>query len=157
MPRTAPLFQAAVLSLLLGGCGSSAPPAPPPAQTWTDDGYVTSGPYVLNYQAQRLQDVDAAVARRYGLHPAPDRGLLTLVLNRQPGTTPVEATLSVAVRTLTGELREANLRRVEDAGAVSYLAEFPLSGREWLVFHVAAQLPDGPRLEADFRREFFAD
>lgn len=157
MPRTALRFQAAVLSLLLGGCGSSAPSAPPPAQTWTDDGYVTAGPYVLNYQAQRLLDVDAAVVRRYGLHAAPNRGLVTLVLNRQPGAIPVEATLSVAVRTLTGELRETSLRRVEDAGAVSYLAEFPLSGREWLVFHVAAQVPDGPQLEADFRREFFAD
>ena len=157
MSRLTHCLPAVLLSWLLGGCGSSVPSAPPPAPAWTDDGYVTAGPYLLNYQAQRLQDVDPAIARRYGLHPAPNRGLLTLVLNRQPGATSVEATFSVTVRTLTGELRDANLQRVVDAGAVSYLAEFSISGREWLVFHVAAQVPDGPKLEADFRREFFAD
>ena len=143
--------------LALAGCGSSRPSAPPPAQAWTDDGYVTAGPYTLSYQAQALQDVNFEVARRYGLQPRPGHGLLTLVLNRQPGATPVEATYVAEIRTLTGEIRETTLRRVEEAGAVSMLAEFTTSRREWLVFKVAAEVPDGPRLEATFRREFFGD
>lgn len=142
---------------LLGGCGSSTPATPPPAQAWTDDGYITNGPYTLSYQAQALQDVNPEVANRYGLRPRTGRGLLTLVLNRQPGAVPVEATFSAEVRTLTGELREAPLRRVEDAGAVSLLAEFTTTRREWLVFRVTAEVPGGPRLETTFRREFFGD
>jgi len=144
-------------SLGLAACGSSTPSAPPPAQLWTDEGYVTQGPYTLSYQAQPLQDLDPEIAKRYGLQPASGRGLLTLVLNRQPNATPVEATFSVEVRTLTGALREAPLRRVEDAGAVSYLAEFAAPQRELLVFHVTAQLNDGTHLEASFRREMFAN
>lgn len=143
--------------LALVGCGSSTPSAPPPAQAWTDDGYVTAGPYTLSYQAQALQDLNPEVARRYGLQPRAGHGLLTLVLNRQPGGAPVEATYSAEVRTLTGEIREATLRRVEEAGAVSMLAEFTTPRREWLVFKVAAEVPGGPRLEATFRREFFGD
>ena len=141
----------------LTACGSSTPAAPPPAQVWTDEGYVTQGPYTLSYQAQPLQDLDPEIAKRYGLQPAPGRGLLTLVLNRQPNATPVEAKLSVEVRTLTGALREAPLRRVEEAGAVSYLAEFAAPQRELLVFQVTAQLADGTPMKASFRREIFAD
>lgn len=141
----------------LAACGSSTPSAPPPAQAWTDDGYVAQGPYTLSYQAQLLQDLDPAVARRYGLQPGAGRGLVTLVLNQQPGALPVEASFTLEVRTLTGELRETRLRRVEDAGTVSYLAEFPTTRREWLTFKVVAEPPTGPRLEASFRREFFVD
>ncbi|MEY4376431.1 MAG: hypothetical protein RJB26_981 [Pseudomonadota bacterium] len=150
-----PLMATCVL--WLAACGSGTPPAPPPAQAWTDDGYVVAGPYTLSYQAQPLQDLNAEVAKRYGLQPRAGRGLLTIVLNRAPAGAPVEATLAVEVRTLTGELREANLRRVEDAGAVSYLAEFAAPRREWLVFQVAADVKGGPHLQATFRREFFAD
>ncbi len=143
--------------LALAACGSSQPPAPPPAQAWTDDGYVTQGPYTLSYQAQPLQALDPAVAQRYGLQPRAGAGLVTIVLNRQPDGAPVAAALTLEVRTLTGELREAPLRRVEDGDTVSHLAEFPTAQREWLVFKVAAEVPGGPRLEAAFRREFFAD
>jgi Domain of unknown function (DUF4426) len=148
---------AMVAAGMLAGCGGGAPPAPPPAHAWTDDGQVAAGPYTLSYQAQPLMDLAPTVAQRYGLDRRPGRGLLTLVLNRQPGGTAAEATYSVEVRSLTGALRETNLRRVEEAGAVSHLAEFPTTGREWLVFHVTAELPEGKRLEATFRREFFAD
>jgi hypothetical protein len=141
----------------LTACGSSTPGAPPAAQAWTDEGYVTQGPYTLIYQAQPLQDLDPQIAMRYGLQPAAGRGLLTLVLNRQPNATPVEATFSVEIRSLTGVLREARLRRVEEAGAVSYLAEFATPQRELLVFQVTAQLNDGTQLKASFRREMFAN
>lgn len=141
----------------LTACGSSTPEAPPAAQAWTDEGYVTQGPYTLIYQAQPLQDLDPQIAMRYGLQPAAGRGLLTLVLNQQPNATPVEATFSVEIRSLTGVLREAPLRRVEEAGAVSYLAEFATPQRELLVFHVTAQLTDGTQLKASFRREMFAN
>ena len=150
-----PLGALAPLGLV--GCGHGTPTAAPPAQAWTDEGYVSQGPYTLSYQAQPLQDVDPQIAKRYGLQPSAGRGLLTLVLNRQPNATPVEATFSVEVRSLTGVLREAPLRRVEEAGAVSYLAEFATPHREILVFHVTAQLNDGAHLEASFRREMFAN
>ena len=145
------------LAAVLAGCGGATPASPPPAPAWTDDGYVVAGPYVLSYQAQSLQSIDPAVAQRYGLERVPQRGLLTLVVSRQPGALPVAANLTAAVQTLTGERRAAPLRRVEDTGAVSYLAEFPIQGREWLVFSVVAEVPEGPRLEAKFRREFFVD
>jgi len=138
-------------------CSNSTPSAPPPAQAWTDEGYVTQGPYTLSYQAQPLQDLDPQIAKRYGLQPAAGRGLLTLVVNRQPNATPVDAKFSVEVRSLTGVLREAPLRRVEEAGAVSYLAEFATPQREILVFHVTAQLSDDLHLETSFRREMFAN
>jgi hypothetical protein len=141
----------------LAACGNSTPSAPPPAQVWTDEGYVAQGPYTLSYQAQPLQDLDPQIAQRYGLKPAAGRGLLTLVVNRQPDATPVEATVSVEVRSLTGVLRDAPLRRVEEAGTVSYLAEFATSQREFLVFQVTAQLKDGTQLKASFRREMFAN
>jgi Domain of unknown function (DUF4426) len=141
----------------LAACGNSTPTAPPPAQVWTDEGYVTQGPYTLSYQAQPLQDLDPQIAQRYGLQPAAGRGLLTLVVNRQPDATPVEATVSVEVRSLTGVLRDAPLRRVEEANAVSYLAEFATPQRELLVFQVTAQLNDGTQLKASFRREMFAN
>lgn len=151
-------YACAVGSLLaLAACGSSTPSAPPPAQAWTDDGYVAQGPYTLSYQAQPLRDLNPAVAQRYGLQPRPGRGLVTLVVNQQPAATPVDATLTLEVRTLTGELREAPLHRLEEGGSVSYLAEFPTSQREWLVFQVTAAIPQGPVLKAAFRREFFAD
>ncbi len=160
--RAAPALRPLALLGLLGSlgltaCGSSTPVAPPPAQAWTDEGYVTQGPYTLSYQAQPLQDLDPEIAKRYGLQPVPGRGLLTLVLNRQPNATPVEAKFAVEVRTLTGALREAPLRRVEEAGAVSYLAEFSAPQRELLVFQVTAQLADGTPMKASFRREIFAD
>ena len=146
----------ALLLATLAGCGGGgAPTTPPSAQAWTDDGYVASGSYTLSYQAQLLQALDPLVARRYDLQPQAGRGLLTLVLSQQPGARPVEARFSVEIRTLTGELRTVALRRVEAEGAVSQLAEFAVPRREWLVFHMAAAVPQGPRLEARFRREFF--
>jgi len=69
------------------------------------------------------------------------RGIWALHANFQP-------------RTLIGQARPVQVKRVERDGIVSWLGELDSAGRETLVFSVSAQLPGDPApLVADFTRE----
>ncbi len=154
-----PLLSLAVLTLV--GCGGGAPSTPPPAQTWTDDGYVSQGPYLLSYSAQPVRDLEPAVVQRYGLASGADQVVVTATLTREPGAQAVPATITVTARTLSGVVREVVPRPLDRRAAATWFGELQVGHRELLVFEITAESLEttakSTRLNAAFQREFFTE
>jgi hypothetical protein len=103
------------------------------------------GDYVMHFNAVSTDQLTAETAREYGIVRGRNRGLLTVSLLR-----PEEAGLPTAVRgdvsasavNLTGQYRRLAMREIDEGDAVYYIAEFPVSQRETLIFTIEA-LPEG--------------
>jgi hypothetical protein len=154
-----PLLFLAMLALV--GCGGGVPSSPPPAQIWTDAGYVSQGPYLLSYSAQPVRDLEPAIARRYGLSGGADQVVVTATLTREPGAHAVPAAITVSARTLSGVPREVVPRPLDQRTATTWLGELQVGHRELLVFEITAEPVETPasstRLNASFQREFFTE
>jgi hypothetical protein len=83
-------------------------------------------------------------------------GVVTVSLTRNGDPrAAADAEVEVEARTLLGQARRVQLRRVARDGVVSWLGEFDAGAREQLVFSVRARVPDAAApLVAEFRREF---
>ncbi len=152
------LILGLALVSLLGGCGSRSQ-SPPPAVTWDDPGFVSAGPWSLYYSAFAANDLPRELAKEYGVASNPSGALVVVSLGHADHRpVPLDARVTITVRTLSGSERAVAVRRVERNGAVSWLGEFSASRREMLLFTVTgAPDPQAPPIKAEFRRELYLD
>jgi hypothetical protein len=151
---------AAAAGTILAGCGSAidSPPRPasPAATTSTD-----FGSHELHYNAVRTDALSPEVARAYGIRRSPSRVMLNVaLLARSPDgrTEPVDANVTATARNLNGQLKDLQMRRIEDGASVYFVGEVGIGGDEILVFDIAAApRGGGERYTAQLRREFHAD
>jgi hypothetical protein len=102
-------------------------------------------PYEIHYNAFRADFIGEEMAREAGITRRHDRGLVNVtVLRQQAGgaSTPVEATVKITVRNLFGDQQRPTPRPVRDAGGVSYLGEFSLSGNDTYTIDLVVQPSD---------------
>jgi hypothetical protein len=157
-PTARRLLLPLVGMLALGACGGGGAP-PPPAREWTDPGQVVAGEWALYYNAFRTADLDPAMAKAYDLQPRARGAVVTVSLTKGGDPRPAaEADVKIEARTLLGQARPVNTRRIERDGVVSWLGELEAGDRETLVFAVKAGVPGAAApLAAEFRREFHGD
>lgn len=150
----------AIVGTLLAGCGSAVDSPPQPARPAA----VTStnfGTHELHYNAVRTDTLSAEVARAYDIRRSPSRVMLNVaLLARLPDgrTEPVDANVTATARNLNGQLKDLQMRRIEDGTSVYFVGEVGIGGDEILVFDIAATPHGGgERYTAQLRREFHAD
>jgi hypothetical protein len=70
----------------------------------------------------------------------------------------VPATVTVKTVNLTGQLKNVNMRKIQEQEAIYYIGETPVSNRETLVFDISV-LPEGESepSELRFKRDFYTD
>jgi hypothetical protein len=131
-----------------------------PLQAGAENSTRTGG-YTIHHNALTTDMLPVQVATAYGIERSKRRGLLNIsVIRDEPGTigTPVHAEIKAFARNLLGQMRTIELREVVEDQAIYYIADFPVTHRELMVFEFEV-LPEGSRfpLRANMRREFYTD
>ena len=145
---------------MLAACGD-APTAPPPAQPYTDPGFVAAGDLRLYYALTPTLDVPSEIAGSYGIVQRRNLALLaiTLVPRDAPGTTRIAAgELEATAISLTGLREPLTLARHDDAGGPTYLATVELRHRVPVTIEIRARATaESPAIAARWTREFHLD
>lgn len=157
------LLRAQILAigcLAVAGCGDDRG-RPPPAREFTDPGYVAAGDVRLFYALTLTRDLPPAIAGSYGIVQRPNLALLTITFTPAGvgGTTRLAAIeLDAVAVTLLGERRALSLRRIDEDGGPTYLAEVAVRHREPITIEIRARtLANGPEFAARWTREFYLE
>lgn len=117
------------------------------------------GEYTVHYNAFTTDLLDSTVARTYNILRSKNRALVNIaVLRKVMGTTgqPVKAKVKISATNLNAQLREVELREVNDAGGIYYIGEIPVNNQETLNFTIIVT-PEGesePHMTT-FQQQFF--
>ncbi len=153
---------AALLSLaalLVSGCGSGVDSQPQTARP-AEDTYKDFGNFEVHYNAVRTDQLTPEVARAYGIERSGNRVLLNVSLLAKAAdgrTTPTDGTVTATAYNLNGQLKNLEMRRVQEGSSVYFIGEVGISGTEILVFDISVTPLDRPdKYSVQFKREFVA-
>lgn len=119
------------------------------------------GDYSVHYSAFTTDMLTPEVARAYQITRSKNRALLNIsVLKRvlDTSTKPVRATIKASATNLSAQLKNFELREINDSGAIYYIAEAPVSHRETLKFSISVT-PEGEEdtYTFTFQQQFFTN
>lgn len=117
------------------------------------------GDYTIYYSAFTSDTLQPAIAKTYGITRSKNRGLLSVSVVKKslsPLGTPVKAQVKAEATNLTGQLKNIDIRQVDDGAAVYYLSEFYVSHKEMLDFtlYVTPEGENSPFM-VKFRQQFY--
>jgi len=139
---------------LLAACSAGDSP-PPPAQPFTDPGYVDGGDHRLHYALTQTTDLPSEIAGSYGIVQRNNLALLTIALVARDGSLAETAGLEASAVSLTGLRRPLALVRHDSATGPTWLAPVEIRDREAVTIEIRARAPAaGPEIEARFTRAF---
>jgi hypothetical protein len=116
------------------------------------------GDYIVHYNAISTESLPPAVARAYGITRSKNRGLLNIsVLKKGAGYEGVEAKIDVSATNLTGQLRNIELRKIQEQNAVYYISEFSVADQETLDFSIKVTTADNQTGNMKLRQQFFSN
>ena len=154
------LALAALCGTLLAGCGGGVD-GPPQTARPAEDTNRDFGNFEVHYNAVRTDQLAAEVARAYDIERSGNRVMLNVsLLAKAPDgrTTPVDGAVTAQARNLNGQLKDLQMRRVQEGTSIYFIGEVGISGNEILVFDIDATPRDGSgAYSVKFKREFFAD
>jgi len=165
MCKSAKLITIALMALLTLACGPQpgepgdrARPASAEPELATSRDF---GDYVLHFNAIRTDQLTPDVASQYNIVRSKNRALLNVsILRKQEGTpgVPVAGSVSAQAVNLTGQLKNLNIRQIQEGEAIYYIGDVSVSSGETLVFTIdATPMNETSRFSVRFVREFFAD
>ena len=119
------------------------------------------GDYTAHYSAFTTDLLTPEVAKSYRIARSKNRAMLNVsVLKKVMGTTaqPVKASVKVTAANLNSQLRELQMREINEQGAIYYIAETPVSNGETLKFTITVE-PEGETAghTFSFQQQFFTD
>jgi hypothetical protein len=120
------------------------------------------GNYVVHYNALNTNLIPPQVAQGYGIARSSSRALLNVTVLKKvmdtPGT-PVSASVKASATNLTGQLRELQIRRIDDSeGAIYYIAEFPVHNLETYRFEITVSIAgEADPLLVRFTQQFYTE
>ncbi len=158
MTTTKTLISMMFLSLLAacGGAGDSADvPEARPAESSSAD----IGDHVVHFSAQTTDQLPREVARAYQIQRSPERAMLNVSIIRKSDNASVTGNVAVKTRNLTQQLKNVEMRKIEEQDAVYYIGETKVANRETLIFEITVR-PEGADQASDvirFQRQFYTD
>lgn len=125
------------------------------------ENYQSFGDYDIHYNAFTSDFLSPQVAQTYKVQRSKNRAILVVSVLKKVLGTPgqgVSGILRVTAHNLSGQLRNLDMRKIEEGSAIYYLATFPVNNEETLDFEllVTPQGRDAPYV-VKFRQQFFTD
>jgi hypothetical protein len=151
----------ATLALLLGACSGSDIDRTPQTARPSEPTSADFGDVVVHYNAIRADQLQPEVARAYGIERSANRVLVNVAILTKAAdgsTLPTDGTVTATARNLNGQLKDLQLRRIQEGPAIYFIGEIGISNEEILVFDIDVD-PSGStgRHTVQFKREFFVD
>ena len=85
--------------------------------------------------------------------------MLNVSIIRKSDSTPVAADVTVKTRNLTQQLKNVEMRQIDEQDAIYYIGETKVANRETLIFEITVK-PEGAERPSDvirFQRQFYTD
>lgn len=147
--------------LLLGACSGSDIDRKPQTARPSEPTSTDFGDFVVHYNAIRTDQLQPEIARVYGIERSANRVLVNVAMltKTADGTTsPADGTVTATARNLNGQLKNLEMRRIQEGPAIYFIGEVAISNEEILVFDIDVD-PSGTasRHTVQFKREFFVD
>ena len=153
--RLAVALSVLSLAAACGGPGESATvPQAQPAEASS----VSAGGHTVHFSALSTDQLPPEVARQYNIVRSKNRAMLNVSVIRDSDAAPVTAGVGVKTVNLTGQLKNVNMRKIQEQEAIYYIGEIPVANSETLVFDITVT-PEGESdpIELRFKRQFFTD
>lgn len=117
------------------------------------------GDHTVHYSAFTTDILSPEVAKSYGIRRSSNRILLNIsVLKKVMGTSarPVRAAVKATATNLSAQLRELEMRELNEHGAIYYIGELKVDHKETLKFDLAIT-PEGAEdtFNFSFTQQFF--
>jgi len=141
-------------TLILLAALTSLPAVAQQAMTFDD--------YMIHYNALSTSLLTPEIAKAYGIRRSDSRALINIAVMKKEGDQPpsgVKATLTATARNLTGQIRNIDMRELDEGmGSIYYIGELSVRNRETFDFTVLVtpQGHDKP-YAVKFRNQFFTD
>lgn len=115
--------------------------------------------YTIHLNAFNSDTLQPNVAKAYNIIRSKNRGLLTISVVKKSlseNGKPVKASVNAKATNLTGQLKNIEIREINDGGAVYYISEFQVADKEILDFtiNVTPDTGNGP-YTVELRQQFF--
>lgn len=118
----------------------------------------TVGDYIVHYNALSTESLPPAVARAYGITRSKNQGLLNIsVLKKGGNFEGAEANITVSATNLTGQLRNLELRKIEEQNAIYYISVFSVTDQETLDFSIKVTTTDNKTGNIKLRQQFYVN
>lgn len=119
------------------------------------------GDYTVYHNAFNTNTLQPEIAEVYNIVRSKNRGMLTISVNKKsiaPAGKPVHAKILISASNLTGQLRQLDVREVDEGDFVYYLSEFHVAHEEVLDFNLLIT-PEGESFAhpVKFRQKFYTD
>jgi len=143
---------------LLAACGGSGQDATVPQAQPAEASFVDIGDHVVHFSAQLTDQLPLEVARAYNIERNPHRAMLNVSVLNEGTNTAVTANVTVKTVNLTGQLKNVQMRKIEEQTAIYYIGETPVANQEVLIFDISIT-PDGAESASDvrFQRQFYTN
>jgi hypothetical protein len=158
---TAGTLLATLGLLLLGACSGSDIDRKPQTARPSEPTSADFGDVVVHYNAIRTDQLQPEIARVYGIERSANRVLVNVAMltKAADGTaSPADGTVTATARNLNGQLKDLQMRRIQEGPSIYFIGEVGISNEEILVFDIDLD-PSGTagRHQVQFKREFFVD
>lgn len=120
------------------------------------------GDYVVHYNAINTNLLTPQVAQSYGIRRSSSRAMLNITVLKKGvdnGDVPVHATVAVKAKNLTGQIRDVEIREINDnEGAVYYIGELTVRNLEMFDFTVNVTPQSSEEaFSFKFRHQFYTE
>ena len=117
------------------------------------------GEYTVHVNAFNSDTLQPSMAKAYNIVRSKNRGLLTISVVKKSlseNPKPVKAKVSGKAINLTGQLKDIQIREINDGGAVYYISEFQVADKEVLDFTVYLTPDENTSpVTVELRQQFF--
>ncbi len=130
--------------------------------TFADSGEQSKkfGAYTVYYSAFNSAVLSPEVARQYGITRAGNLGVINIAIRKGDGkkSTASSSIVNGTEQNLLSQTNPLNFRKVEESGAIYYLATFRFDNQDHLTFKVNFTPDDSKRnYSFSFQNQFFVD
>src|SRR5690606_20538841 len=119
------------------------------------------GDYIVHFNALSTEELMPAIAQQYGIMRSANRAMLNVTILRKTAegmTEAVPGSVAASAINLTAQLKNLTFREITEGDAIYYIAEFPVSNEETLIFSIdVTPINESSRFSVRYKRQFFVD